>query len=50
MSEFGGLWKLLKPRMHCGLGGATLSQLAFPGESDPNFPWEKPQLSNKVVK
>ena len=24
--------------MHCRLGNATLSQLAFPGESNPNFP------------
>ena len=29
------------PAMHCRLGSATLSQLAFPGESNPNFPWEK---------
>ena len=24
--------------MHCGLGSATLSQLAFPGEVKPEFP------------
>ena len=29
------------PRMHRGLGSATLSQLAFPGESYSNFPWYK---------
>ena len=27
--------------MHRRLGSATLSKLAFPGESNPNFPWEK---------
>ena len=27
--------------MHRRLGNTTLSQLAFPGESDPNFPWKK---------
>ena len=32
------------------LGSATLSQLAFPGESNPNFPWEKSQWDNTVVK
>ena len=26
--------------MHRRLGSATLSQLAFPGEGHPNFPWE----------
>ena len=29
--------------MHRALGSATLSQLAFLGESDPNFPWAKSQ-------
>ena len=30
--------------------GATLSHLAFSGESTPNFPWEKSQLDTKVAK
>ena len=38
------------PSMHSRLGSATLSQLAFPGESNLNFPWEKSQLDNTVVK
>ena len=38
MSEFGGL------------GSATLSQLAFPEEGSPNFPWEKSHWDNTVVK
>ena len=29
------------PSMHRKLGSATLSQLAFPGESNPIFQWEK---------
>ena len=32
------------------LGNATLSQLAFPGESDQNFSWEKSQWDNTIVK
>ena len=32
------------------LGSATLSYLAFPGESNPNFPWEKSHWDNTVVK
>ena len=36
--------------MHRGLGSATLSQLAFSGESNPNFPWEKSQWDNTVLK
>ena len=36
--------------MHRRLGSATLSQLAFPGEGNPNFPWEKSHWDNKVVK
>ena len=28
--------------MHRRLGSATLLQLAFPGESNPNFPWGNP--------
>ena len=41
---------LKKPTVHCRLSSATLSQLAFPGESDPNFPWEKSLQDSKVVK
>ena len=34
--------KTLKtPSKHSRLGSATLSLLAFPEESNPNFPWEK---------
>ena len=36
--------------IHRKLGSATLSQLAFPGKSNPNFPWEKPQRENTAVK
>ena len=36
--------------MHTGLGSATLSQLAFPREGNPNFPWEKSPWDNTVVK
>ena len=36
--------------MHSRLGSATLSQLAFPGESNPNFPWEKSHWNNTVLK
>ena len=36
--------------MHPKLGSATLSQLAFPGEGNPNFPWEKSHGDNTVVK
>ena len=32
------------------LGNATLLQLAFPGESNPNFPWGKSHWDNTVVK
>ena len=40
-SDFGGLWKHKNtPVMHRMLGSATLSQLAFSGEGNPNFPWE----------
>ena len=28
-------------RMHRRLGSATLSQLVFPGEGNPNFQWKK---------
>ena len=36
--------------MHRRLRRATLSQLAFPGEGNPNFPWEKSLWDNTVVK
>ena len=41
-----------KPRMHfnyLGLGSATLLQLAFLGEGDPHFPWEKFPLGQQRV-
>ena len=38
------------PSMHRRLGRATLSWLAFPGESDLNFPWEKSHWDNTVFK
>ena len=38
------------PSVHRKLGSATLSQLACPGESNPNFPWEKSKWDNTVVK
>ena len=34
------------PSMHPRLGSLTLSQLAFPGEGNPNFPWEKSHWNN----
>ena len=56
MSEFGGLWKhnmkgkKEKKIKACTIGWvAPLSQLAFHGESDWNFPWLKSQWDNKVV-
>ena len=36
--------------MHRRLGSATLSQLAFPGEGNPNFPWEIPYYLKKKRK
>ena len=36
--------------MHPRLRSATLSQLAFPGEGNPNFLWEKSHWDNIVVK
>ena len=36
--------------MHRRLGNATLSQLVFSGENDPNFPREKSHWDNIVVK
>ena len=38
------------PSMHSELGSATLSQLAFPRESNPNFPREKSHWDDTVVK
>ena len=38
------------PSMHRKLGSATLSQLAFPGKSNPNFSWEKSYWDNTVEK
>ena len=36
--------------MHRRLGSATLSQLAFPGESYSNFPWENPKGTIQLLK
>ena len=36
--------------MHCNLGNATLLQLPFPRESNPNFPMEKSEWDDPVVK
>ena len=41
---------LKTPSLHRRLGSATLSQLAFPGEGNPNFPWEKSHWDNTVFK
>ena len=38
------------PSMPARLGSATLSPLVFPGEGNPNFPWEKSHRDNAVVK
>ena len=38
------------PSMHRSLGSATLSQLAFPQEGNPNFLWEKFHRDNTVAK
>ena len=38
------------PCIHPRLGSATQSQVAFPREASPNFPWEKSRLDNTVVK
>ena len=38
------------PSMHRRLGSVTLSQLAFPWEGNPDFPWEKSHWVNTVVK
>ena len=39
-----------KTSMYSRLGSATLSQLAFSGERNPNFPWEKSHWDNTAVK
>ena len=36
--------------MHHRFRSVTLSQLPFPAESNPNFPWEKSHWDNTVVK
>ena len=36
--------------MHSRLGSATPSQLTYPGESNPNFPWDESHWDNTVVK
>ena len=36
--------------MHPRVGSATLSQLAFPAEGNPNIAWEKSHWDNTVVK
>ena len=38
------------PSMHPRLGSATLLQLAFPGEGNPNLQWEKSHRDITVVK
>ena len=38
------------PNMHCRFDSVTLLQLAFPGEGNPNFPWEKSYRDNTFVK
>ena len=54
MSEFGGLWKHEKTQHarynDLRFGSATLLQLAFLRESDPNFPWEKSYWDSNVYK
>ena len=48
-----GVWWIMETLTHpaCTLGWVVrLSQLAFPGESNPNFPWEKSHWGNTVVK
>ena len=53
MSEFGGLWTHEKTQRalfnELGLGSTTLLQVAFLGESDPNFSWEKFLLGQQNV-
>ena len=50
MSEFSGLWKHSNTQHAPWLGSTTLSQLAFPGEGNPNFPWEKSHWDDTAVK
>ena len=38
------------PSVNCSLGSATLSQLAFHRESNPNFSWNESQWNNRAVK
>ena len=38
------------PSMHPRFGSATLLQLAFPGDGNPNFLWEKWPWDNTVIK
>ena len=38
------------PSMHFRLDSVTLLQLAFPGEGNPNLPWEKSHWGNTAVK
>ena len=35
--------------MHSGLKSATLSQLAFSEESNPNFQWKQSQWDNTIM-
>ena len=47
------VWWIIKTLKHpeCTLAPvARLSQLAFPGEGNPHFPWEKSHWDNTVVK
>ena len=50
MAEFVDYGNKKTPSMHCRLSSLTLSQLAFPGESDSNFLWEKSHWNYTVVK
>ncbi len=47
------VWWILEtaktPSMHLRLRSMTLLQLAFPGESNPYFPWEKSQWENTIL-
>ena len=38
------------PSMHCRVSSATLSQMAFLEDGNPNFLWEKSHWDNTVVK
>ena len=42
-------WNTKTPSMQCRMDSTTLSQLAFPGISNPNFPWEKSHWDNTAV-